>query len=164
MNKYFLWIWKVTCSSPFKIELSTISCMFVLYEEWAGSKVENFSLMTRRQNLTCRGMWSMQGGSAVRRKSGDTLGSCLQKCMLKFGPGWDQTYFPFPWWDLKAGKHPAIVHDLDTSLPGGREMLFGELKDSSEPVHHIVGATARSVWRLCIHVLTHTQAHTECDH
>lgn len=33
--------------------------------------------------------------------------------------------FQFPRTALKAGKHPAIVRDLDTGLPGGREVLFG---------------------------------------
>ena len=27
-----------------------------------------------------------------------------------------------------------------------------------------MGATAKSMWRICAHVLTHTRAHTECDH
>lgn len=45
-------------------------------------------------------------------------------------------------------------------------MLLGvlsNLRDSSGPVHHIMGATARSMGdSVCMH--SHTQAHTTCDH
>lgn len=69
---------------------------YFLQEECAGMKEGHFSVMTRSQNLLPVG----GGGRAVNGRrlwfsseSGDAARKlvCLQKCIFKFGPGWDQT-------------------------------------------------------------------------
>lgn len=157
MNKYFLWIWKVTyiLLSNWIVNINIVGPM----REWAGSKVEIFS-NDREGKISHVGHVVNAGGSVVRRKSGDTLGKLSARNMLKWS-GWDQTCST-SLMRVKTGKHLTVVHDPRHSLPGEQRSARSANKFFQGSSILIMGATARA-YGDSVSMHSHTQAHTTCQ-